>query len=158
MKYSSIITTAILLISVLVLQGCDRPSNRMDTADNSVIESERDLSERDLEDGSSEVNAEVQVFRNENEEKITENNRLIAEIREKIRNETDMEVKARHELRLEAFEEANRELKRDMDNYRASTSDDWSEFKDDYADRMENLGDSLKDFFSPSNTTTSSIN
>lgn len=153
MKYSSIITTAIVLISVLILQGCDRPSNRMDSAETSVIESDRDL-----EVATSEVNAEVQIFRNEIEEKITENNRLIAEIREKIRNETDMEVKARHELRLEAFEEANRELKRDMDNYRASTSADWSEFKDDYSDRMENLGDSLRDFFSPSNTSTSSIN
>ena len=158
MKYSSIITTATMLISILVLQSCDRPSNQMDQADTSVVESDRDrdILDRDLEI-TDDMNAEVQDFRNENEEKIMANNRLIAEIREKIRNETDMEVMARHELRLEAFEEANRELKRDMDNYRTSSDDNWSDFKEDYADRMENLSDSLRDFFSAPNTTTSSI-
>jgi hypothetical protein len=147
------ILTTVTLIAAFVLSGCDSPSNKMEDAEISVIEANRDL-----EIAKSEVEAEVRIYRAENAERIMEYNRTISDIKRNINNETDSEVRARHETRLEGFEATHRELKREMDNYSASGRENWDNFKDSFSNRMEDLGDSLDDFFSTTGATTSSRN
>jgi len=156
MKHSTGILTTITLIAVLVFTGCDRPSNQsnqMENAETSVIESNRDL-----EIAKAEVEAEYRIYRTKNADRMTENNRTIEDIKEKISNEPDSEVRARHENRLQEYEVKQRELNREMDNYRVSGRESWNSFKDSFSNRMDDLGDSLDNFFSTSGTTTTSRN
>jgi ribosome-interacting GTPase 1 len=150
MKYSIGILTTVTLIAALVLSGCDSPSNKMENAETSVIEANRDL-----EIAKSEVEAELRIYRIENADRMTEYNRTIEEIKEKINNESDSEVRVRHETRLEEYETKHRELKREMDTYRVSGKENWDNFKDSFSDRMDDLGDSLNVFFTTSRTTSS---
>ena len=153
MKYSTGILTTVIFSAALVLSGCDNPSNRsnqMQDAETSVIESNRDL-----EIAKAEVEAEYRIFKTENENQMADNSRTIEEIKEKISNESDSEVRARHEEQLQRHEATQRELKREMDNYRVSGRENWDNFKNSFSNRMDDLGDSLDDFFS-SNTTASS--
>ncbi len=153
MKYSIGILTTITLISALVLSGCDGQSNKVENAETSVIEANRDL-----EIARSEVEAEYRIYRTENEERMVDNNRTIEDIKERISNETDSEVRARHETRLQEYEVKQRELKREMDNYNVSGRENWNSFKNSFSNRMDDLGDSLDDFFSTRNTPTTSRN
>ncbi len=154
MKYTIGILTTVILIAAFVLSGCDRPSNdRMQDAEVSVIESNRDL-----EIAKAEVEAEYRIYKLENENRLVRYNRTIEGIKQDISSETDRDAKAMHETRLERYETNHSELKRELDNYRVSGRENWSNFKDSYSNRMDDLGDSLDDFFSTRRTTTSSTN
>jgi tRNA G10 N-methylase Trm11 len=146
MKNSLIIMTTITLISVLVISGCDNASNKMERAEVSVIESERDL-----EIAKSEVEAEVQIYRQEVSNDIMANNRAIAEIKERIQNE-DEAARADHNSRIAELELENREMKRKMDNYRVVDKENWSEFKEQFSSAMDDLEYSLDNFFSTATT------
>jgi hypothetical protein len=150
MKYPIAIATTITLIAALAFSGCDQQSNKVEKAETSVIEAERDL-----EIAKTEVQAELRIYRAENSERIVEYNRTIGEIKQQISNEPDSEVRIRHEKRLAEYEATHRDLKREMDNYQVTGRDNWDNFKDSFSDRMDDLGDSLNDFFSSSRTTSS---
>lgn len=150
MKYSIGILTSITLIAAFVLSGCDSPSNQMESSDNSAIEADRDL-----EMAENEVDAEIQVYRTENENRMREYHRTIEEIKQKISNESDAEVRDRLETKLAEYEEDHRELTQEMENYRSSGRENWDDFKDGFSDSMDDLGDSLENFFSESSTTSS---
>lgn len=147
MKYSIGIVTTITLIGAIAFSGCDRQRDKMERAETSAIEANRDV-----EIAKSEVDADYRIFKTENENKLTRHNRTIEEIKQKINNEPDRDVRARYETRLKEYEANHRDLKRDMDNYKVSGRDNWNDFKDSFSNRMDDLGDSLNDFFSTSST------
>lgn len=145
MKISIGILTLMLLSSAFVLTGCDRPGDKMQDAETSVIEANRDL-----EIATSEMEAELQIYRTENSERIMENNRTIGEIKQRISSETDSEVRSRHQTRIDRYEETNSELKREIDNYSVSDRDNWDNFTSSFDSRMSDLSNSLNNFFSTS--------
>lgn len=150
MKYPIGILTSAILVAAFALSGCDSPSNKMEDAETSVIEANRDL-----EIATSEVEAELSIYRAEVSDRIMEFNRTISGIKQKIENESDMDVRVNLEKELNGLEVTHRELKREMDNYKASGRENWDDFKDSYSNRMDDLGDSLKDLYSNTNTTLS---
>lgn len=153
MKHLLSTLASVTLIAGFIFSGCDSPSNKMQDAETSVIEANRDL-----EMAKSEVEAELKMYRADNDERIMEYNRTINEIKKKISNESDMEIKVKLEKKLAEFEETHRELEREMDNYKASGRDNWDNFKDSFSNRMDDLGDSLDDFFTTTGITAASGN
>ncbi len=153
MKYSMKALAVVMLIAAFVLSGCDSRTDRMEEAEISAVESNRDL-----EIANSEMDAELQIFRIKHDGLMKENNRSIGQIKERIKNEADMEVRVRHEQKLAELEKENRDLKREIDNYKASEKEDWNDFKVSFNDKMNDLGESLKNFFSAGSTTTTSGN
>jgi uncharacterized membrane protein YgaE (UPF0421/DUF939 family) len=148
MKTSLIIFTTITVLSVLGTQACDRTSNKMEKAQTSVIEAERDL-----EIAKSEIEADLRIYRQEIASKLNENNLDIANIKEKIQNE-EAEIKAAHEVRIANLERTNDNLKRQIDNFGVTNKNNWDDFKEDFNTSMDNLSNSLDDFFSKTNTST----
>lgn len=153
MKYTIVVLTTVTLITAFVLSGCDSASDKMERAEISVIESNRDL-----EIAKSEVNSDVKVFRIEAVNKLMANNRSIEVIKERVKNEADMDVRVRHEQKLADLEKSNRDLRREIDNYEVSGRENWDAFKDSFSSKMDDLEESLNGFFSVGSTTTSSRN
>lgn len=153
MKYSIGIITIVTLTALFVLSGCDNPSHKMEKAEISIIETNRD---HELYNPNSEVESELRNYRAENADRIIVYNRNINMIKQKIENEPDRVVRERDEIRLERYEVTHRELKREMDNYKVSGRDSWDNFKDSFGSRMDDLGNSLDDFFSTTTTASSS--
>lgn len=146
MKNPLIGIITITLLSLFLTQACERASNDVQNAESSVIEAERDL-----EIAQSEIEADVRIYRQEIANKIRENNIAIAEIKEKIQDE-EPEIKAAHEVRIANLERLNSELKREIDNFRVTNRDSWDDFKDQFSDSMDDLGNSLENFFSETTT------
>jgi hypothetical protein len=146
MKNPLIGIITITLLSLFLTQACDRASNDVQNAESSVIEAERDL-----EIAQSEIEADVRIYRQEIANKIRENNIAIADIKEKIQDE-EPEIKAAHEVRIANIERLNSELKREIDNFRVTNRDSWDDFKDQFSDSMDDLGNSLENFFSETTT------
>lgn len=136
------------LISAFVIQGCDRSSNQMEGTETTVIEADRDA-----EISSSELQAEVRVYRQEAGNKIMENNRTIADIKREIESK-DSDVRDAHTVRVEELERTNRDMKRQIDNYSHTTQDHWNEFKNDFRTAMDKLENSLDDFFTTATTSS----
>lgn len=148
MKQISAILTTVTLCAAIFLTGCDSSSNKMDEAETSVIEAAQDL-----EIAANEVIEEIRVYRLENSDRFKEFNRNTSEIERQIENESDEDVKNRLETKLEEHEKIQRELNRELDNFQVSESDNWDDFKDSFTNKMDDLGDSLNDFFAAANTT-----
>jgi len=146
MKKSMYLITTLALTFAFFVQSCDRPDNQMERAQTDAIEAERDM-----EIAQSEIEADVRIYRQEAANDIRDNNRAIADIKRKIQDE-DAETRAAHEVRIEELERKNSDLKRQIDNYRVSNRDSWDNFKGEFSSSMDNLGDSLDNFFSRSNT------
>jgi hypothetical protein len=142
MKKSILLITTITIMFAFVVQSCDRPDNQMERAQTDLIEAERDL---DI--AQSEVEADVQIYRQEVANDIRENNLAIADIKSKIQVE-DAERRAALEVRIAEIERNSSDLKRQIDNYRITNRDNWDDFKDQFSKDMNDLGDSLDDFFS----------
>jgi len=149
MKKSIIAIATLTLLSVFSIQACDRASNDMERAETDVIEAERDL---DI--AQTEIEADVQIYRQEMAGEFRDNNVEIAEIKDKIQHE-DADVKAANEVRIAEYERTNNDLQREIDNYSVSDRDNWDNFKDQFSSNMNDLSNSLDNFFS---RTTSSRN
>ncbi|PKD44328.1 hypothetical protein [Rhodohalobacter barkolensis] len=153
MKHSISLLATLTLIAGFILSGCDSPSNKMQDAETSVIEADRDL-----EIAKSEVEAELKMYRAENDERIMEYNRTIGEIKKKIENESDTDIKVKQVEKLAEYEATHRELEREMDNYKATGRENWDDFKDSFSSRMDDLENSLDDFFTTSGITSTTGN
>lgn len=145
MKYPTGILTTIMLIAAFVLSGCDSPSNKMSDSETTEIESTQDSNIAANEE-------EVRVYRVENADRFREFNRTKGDIELQIENESDEDVKAELETKLEGYSETQDELNRELDNYQLSESDNWDDFKDSFSDKMDDLGNSLDDFFTTNTT------
>lgn len=148
MNKSILVTTTITIMFALTALSCDSSPDNMERAENSVIEAERDV---DI--AQSEIESEIRIYRQEIANDIRENNMAIAEIKEKIEDE-EGDVKENYETRISELESDNNDLKRQIDNYRVSNRDHWVDFKEGFSSNMDDLGNSLDDFFT---TTTTSI-
>ncbi|HAC15408.1 MAG TPA: hypothetical protein DCE78_05615 [Bacteroidetes bacterium] len=147
MKHSIGILTTLTLIAALVVSGCDSPSKKMENAKVETIEANRDL-----EIAKSEVEAEFRIFKTENSTRINEYNRTMSDIKQKIQNETNRERRVVLETKLTQHETTHRELQREMDNYRVSGRENWDDFKLSFNEKMDDLDDSLDNFFSTPRT------
>lgn len=153
MRYLTGILTTLTLLTAIILSGCDSSSNRMDATESAEIEPDRNS-----EIVSSEVHEEIRVFRLENADRFKEFNLAKSEIEKQIETESDEEVKDRLESKLDEYEEVQSDLDHEIDNFQVLKTDNWDEFKDNFSDKMDDLGKSLNDFFTTAGTNTSSIN
>jgi len=151
MKYLIGILTIATLTASFALSGCNSSSEKMDAAELAVIEANRDY-----EIAKSKVEAELVIYRAKNADRIMEYNRSIAEIKQKINNESDRSVRNSLETKLDGYEETHRQLKREIDNYKASGKESWDAFEDSFSSRMDELGTALENFFASPDTKTSS--
>ncbi len=155
LKIESIIIS-ITIIAAGLFVSCDFYTDRVEKAQLSVIEAEREMGII-----RSEVQEEIQNFRIEMAEKLKENNRSIAGIKSKINrgdrwsvteinrklNRGDTSVRVIQEGRILGLQSENREMKRIMDNYSDLSRRNWDRFKKEYTDEIATLNNTLKNFF-----------
>lgn len=142
MKLSIFIIASIAIMFAFVAQSCNRSSDKVDRAQTSAIEAERDL---DI--AKSEIEADVRIYRQKKATSIRDNELAITKIKDKIQKE-DADVRAAMEVRIEDLERTNRNLKRQIDDYKITNRDNWDNFKNEFSSSIDDLGNSLDDFFS----------
>jgi ABC-type Fe3+-citrate transport system substrate-binding protein len=143
---NSIFIIASFIVSTFIITSCDKSSQNQEQTERSLVEANREM---DI--SRNEVIAEIQTFRIEMAGKIMENNRSIAEIKKKI-NKDDTSSEKINEARIAELQSESRELKRIIDNYNDLSRHNWDKFKSDFTGEMNDLGQSLYNFFEISET------
>lgn len=141
MKNTLLVVIALTLLPSVILTSCNNRPQKVENTETNIIEAERDL-----EVAKAEVNAEVRIFRQEMNNAIVKNNRKIADIKEQILNE-EGDAKSAYEKRIVEMVTSNHEMKQKLDNYNHTSRENWISFKTDFSSSMENLENSLEDFF-----------
>lgn len=138
MKKSNLLFTSLIIASLSIFMACENYSQKMERTENPVLKADRDMTE-------SAGLAEVQTFRFKTSNEIKANFRKIAAIQDTI-DTRDESLRVNYEEKLEALDNANREIKWTIDNFTESGRDEWTIFKDEFSDSMDGLENSLDNF------------
>lgn len=141
MKKSQLLFASLIIASLSVFMACENASQKMEREHSPIVKSDRNM---DMTE--SEVLAEVQIFRFKTANEIKANFRRIAAIQDTI-DTKDENLRENYEDKLEALDNANREMKRTIDNFTESGRDQWTIFKVEFSDSMDGLANSLDNFF-----------
>lgn len=141
MRKIQLFIISITIATAGLFVSCDYPSSKMESVQVSGFESDREMGIT-----RSEVQDEIHDFRIEMAGEIMENNRSIAQIKRKIKS-SDMPARVTQEARIIVLQSENREMKRIIDNYSDLSRQNWDIFKKGFTSDMENLDNSLQNFF-----------
>jgi hypothetical protein len=125
----------------------DNNNSRIDNTKNNV-EDEYDKTFKNEKPivKDAEWDNEWREFKADAEDRISKNDRDIADWKRKMKNEK-AEVRAKYDKKIEALEEENWRMRRRMDEYKyddKSGMSGWEKFKREFNHDMDELGTSLK--------------
>lgn len=131
MKTNTIIVAAITSIAVVTFSSCQTKEQKLENAQENVVEANEDLREAQRE------------FREDSENKLRENDMSFETYRANIKNENEAQ-RVMYERKIDSLEQRNKDLRvklnQDYDN-----NDNWESFKREFNHDMEEIKNSLKD-------------
>ncbi len=119
--------------------GCNSPAGKVENAKEDIAEKEQELDK-----AKQAYQTELENFRKESTEKISENERIIADFRAKIAKEKK-EVRVVYEKKIAELEVKNNQLKAKITDYKAETRENWDSFKTEFSHDMDELGNAFRD-------------
>lgn len=88
---------------------------------------------------------EIEKFRNETNEKIKENEKAIADFKERMSKEKQ-EVREKYDKKIAQVEQKNKALKKKLADYKeGNEKSSWQSFKREFNHDMDELGKGIKD-------------
>jgi len=141
---STILGFASVAIAIILFNGCKLATKDKDatvTGDpkESLVEAKESLDE-----ARKDYVLKYEAFKLESDNKIAENEKIIAELKAKAKMDGDA-AKQEFEKELAALEQKNQSLKEKMSYYKDEGSKEWESFKVEFDRDMDNLGKALKD-------------
>lgn len=133
-----------LIMATLLFAGCTSSTENEKSDETKKIDNAIDNAKKDLEAAKEEYEKQYKAFKIESESKITENERIITELKSKPKNK-DKAIQAEIDKTLTELADKNHSLKDEIENYRDNDYDKWEAFKDEFNRDMDNLGEALKD-------------
>jgi len=139
MKKSILIFASTTLILGSVITSCSTSSDKVEESKANVEEAQQDL-----EEAQQDYTEQYNKFKLESDEKITTNEKLIADLRG-FSKDKKKEAKIGYEKTIDNLEEKNEKMKERMNDYKEDGNEKWQSFKDEFNHDMNELGESLKD-------------
>lgn len=142
MSKKSIFTIAVTaLVGGVILTRCDSPSKKVENAEHNVVQANSDLDK-----ANQEYIADIEKCRTETAEKVTSNDKYIAELKAKAET-VKKDLRTDYNKTIAELEQKNRDLKKKLDDYKPEGKEKWQLFKSDFNKSMDELGASIKDLF-----------
>ena len=138
MKNKTLILVVTIFIAGITLNSCKSSADGAKEAKDKVVVAKQELNQA-LQDS-------ILQFKKESEEKISNYEKDIAELKVKIAKEKK-ENKAKYEKKLAELEQKNADLKKKLENFKAEEKDKWLSFKTEFDHDMDGLGTAFKEFF-----------
>jgi len=139
MKNLFLTPTTLLLLSCLLIVGCDSPAKKVEIAKENVADAKAELAE-----ANREYLEDLRKFRVEKALRFSENDKIISDYRVKtvnVKNETQV---ASNKIMTE-LEKKNSEMKKKLDDYKSDNIDTWQLFKQNFNRDMDALNKELKE-------------
>ena len=137
---NKIITLSMVSIIVAIIVGCTSPAEKVGVAQENVIEANKKLS-----DANSEYLADITKYKKETKITIAENEKSIAEFNLRVLKEKK-QARVDYEAKIKALNQKNTDLKKKLDDYKATGKEDWESFKKEFNHDMDELGKAFKNF------------
>jgi len=142
MKNKYFILSVILLIAGSVFTGCD---NNRENAKDDV-----EKANQDMIDAQVQFEKEWQQFKSDAELKIDANQNKIDDFKVAMKT-TSTKFRAKYENEVLTLEQKNIELKKKLNEYKNERKENWEEFKKEFNNDMDSVGNALKDIFEKKN-------
>lgn len=131
--------SAAIVFAGTVSTSCKPSASKTENAQQDLNEAKLELKQ-----ANEDYQIEINDYRQETAEKISDNDRIIADFKVKIKHEKK-DAKSAYEEKIAQLEQKNKELKQKMDDYRADGKEKWETFKTEFNHDMDELGRAFKD-------------
>lgn len=136
----SIFTLALtMFVAGTIFISCNSSAKKEDAAKAKVEEAAQNLDQ-----AKEDYNKQYDKFKIESDEKITANEKSIAELKEHTKN-MKKEAKAKYEKTIADLEQKNEVMKEKVKDYKDDGKENWQSFKNEFNYDMDELGKALKD-------------
>jgi hypothetical protein len=139
MKKTILIMAAGALIFSGAMTSCYSSAEKVENAQNNVVEAQDDLNK-----ANQEYLSDIENYKKEASSKIEANNKSIADFSKRIESQK-LEAKSDYQKKIDALDKKNSDLKKKLDEYKANGKDNWEMFKEEFNRDMEALGNAFKD-------------
>jgi len=136
----SIFILATVVIAGKLLTSCGNPTEKANAEDNNstIVEANSDFNISD--EGYA---IDIENYKKKTAHQVSENDKHIAEFKERIAHEKK-EERAAYEKKTEELENKNSDMKLKMQEYKADGKDKWQTFKKEFSHKMGQLDASIK--------------
>lgn len=141
MKKSILIVAALVFAGLATFTGCNSPSQKVENAEENVQKANEELAK-----ARQEYLADLESFRKDNAARTLSNEQMIAELKTRVANEKEA-TRVAYLKRISELEQKNLEMKNKMAEYNEDGQENWKSFKTEFNRDMDNLGQSLANFF-----------
>ncbi|HWZ23292.1 MAG TPA: hypothetical protein VNW06_11595 [Cytophagaceae bacterium] len=139
MKKSILTLATTVFITSIMLTNCTSPSQKVENAQEDVVEANKNL-----EKANEEYLADIDNYKRQTDERVAANDKIIADLKARI--EIDKKgVKEEYRKKVADLEQKNREMKIKMDDYKADGKEKWEQFKNEFNHDMDELVKAFKD-------------
>jgi len=125
-----------MIMAGTIFTGCKSSAKKVEDAQDKVEAANQELTQARKDS--------ILQFTQESEAKIAAHAKSIADFKARIATEKK-ENRATYEKKLAAIEQQDSDLKKKLDDYKATGKDNWETFKADFTKSMEAINDALKD-------------
>jgi hypothetical protein len=122
-----------------LIMSCTTPAEKVEKAQTKV-----DKANDALDKVNDAYLADIETYRKGTFEKIVANDLAIKEFRARI-DAQKSDAKANYTKKITELEQKNTDLKKKMDDYKASNKEKWELFKTEFSRDMDALGQAFKD-------------
>jgi cell division protein FtsL len=136
-----VIAAALVFGSAINLASCNSSAEKVDNAEEALLEAAQDL-----DDANAEYLEDVENFRIETRERIDANNQSIIEFNARIDSQKK-EAREAYKQDIADLEAQNTDMQKRMDDYKADSQENWSQFKEEFSKDMNDLGTAFTNFF-----------
>lgn len=133
------------LITGMLMSCNDSPGEKVEEAEENVLEAQQELEE------ARQDSIEYVTYRSESERKLDMNDQKIAELKQRKRTAAK-EIEDQYDRDIEEMERRNKELRDNINNYQSGGRDRWESFKYSFNENMNELENSISNFFNRDTT------
>ena len=129
---------------IILFNSCKSPAEDKETTNTDEVKENLVEAKESLDKAKKEYVLRYQAFKLESDNKISENEKVIAELKAKVKMESNA-AKQDFEKELTVLEQKNQSLKEKMSYYKDEGDDKWESFKMEFNQDIDSLGQALKD-------------
>jgi len=144
MKRAILTISALTIVLVVLLTGCNPSHQRVQDAEDAVIEAEEALKV-----ANQEYLDEMAAFREETNRKLTSNEQVIADLKLQAASKKAA-IRVEYQRKIDELETWNNNVKKRLADYNEEGKENWEQFKVDFSRDLAALGEALKNFGSSS--------
>jgi hypothetical protein len=134
-----LLSASLLVVSIALSTGCSTPAEKVENAQENVADANAKLAT-----ANAEYLADIEAYRKETAIKIAANDQSVIEFNARIKDDKK-EAKEKYQERIKELNQKNSDMKKKMDDYKATGKDNWESFKKEFSHDMDELGKAFKD-------------